>query len=100
MAASPVYDETGRIISAVKIVQDITEIKRMEQALRVSEERYRVQFDNFSEPTTVWDKDGVLLMQNLVSARNMGGKREDYLGKSIFDLFGDDAKGFKERSTG
>ena len=36
-------------------------------------------------------------MQNLVSARNMGGKREDYLGKSIFDLFGDDAKRMKKK---
>jgi PAS domain S-box-containing protein len=97
MAASPVYDETGHILSAVKVMQDITEIQRMEQAIRESEERYRVLFDNFSEPTTVWNKDGVLLMQNLVSARNMGGKQEDFIGKSLLDLFGENAEGFKER---
>jgi PAS domain S-box-containing protein len=97
MAAGPVCDESGHILSAVKIIQDITEIRRMEQAVRESEERYRVQFDNFSEPTTVWNKDGVLIMQNLVSARNMGGKREDFIGKNMFDLFGENAKGYKER---
>ncbi len=34
MAASPVCDETGQIISAVKIVQDITERKRSEESLQ------------------------------------------------------------------
>ena len=34
MAASPVCDETGRIISAVKIVQDITERKLSEESLQ------------------------------------------------------------------
>jgi PAS domain S-box-containing protein len=73
------------------------ERQRMEQALRESEERYRTQFDNFSEPTTVWDRNGVLLMQNLISAKNLGGRREDYLGKSIYALFGEAAKGYHER---
>jgi PAS domain S-box-containing protein len=34
MAASPVCDETGQIISAVKLVQDITERKRSEESLQ------------------------------------------------------------------
>ena len=91
IAASPIRDESGRIISAVKVIQDITDLKRMEQALRKNEERYRTQFDHFSEPATVWDRNGVLLMQNLVSARNLGGNREDFIGRSIFDIFGEPA---------
>jgi PAS domain S-box-containing protein len=34
MAASPVSDETGQIISAVKIIQDITERKQAEESLQ------------------------------------------------------------------
>ena len=34
MAASPVCDETGRIISAVKVIQDITERKLSEESLQ------------------------------------------------------------------
>jgi PAS domain S-box-containing protein len=72
---------------------------RSEQALRDSEENYRTLFDNFPEPSTVWDPNGVLLMQNLVSARNLGGKRADFLGKTIYDIFGQAANAYIERMT-
>jgi PAS domain S-box-containing protein len=75
------------------------ELQSVNALLRESEERYRTQFDVFSEPTTVYDKNGVLLMENLVSAKNLGGRREDFIGKTIFDLFGDSAKGYMERIT-
>ncbi len=71
--------------------------KQMEQSLRESEERYRSLFDNFSEPTTVWSANGRLLMQNLISARNLGGKREDFIGKNISDVFGPAANQYMER---
>ncbi len=71
--------------------------KQMEQSLRESEERYRALFDNFSEPTTVWNENGILLMQNLISARNLGGKREDFIGKDIADIFGPAANQYMER---
>ncbi len=88
MSASPVREETGLIINAVQIVQDITDIKRMEQMLAESEQRYRTQFDIFPEPNTVWDRNGILMMQNLMSARDLGGAREDFMGKSILEIYG------------
>ena len=93
----PIVDLSGKIVRLAIFGQDITERKHSEKALRESEERYRTQFDNFSEPTTAWDRNGILLMQNLISAKNLGGKREDYLGKSIYDIFGDSAKAYMER---
>jgi len=97
MSASPVYEETGLIINAVQIVQDITDLKRMEQRLRESEERYRTQFDIFPEPNTVWDRNGNLLMQNLVSARNLAGQRQDFIGKSILQVFGPQGQDYLDR---
>ena len=75
------------------------ERERMEHSLRESEERYRSLFDNFPEPTTVWDENGILLMQNLISARNLGGKREEFIGKNISEIFGQSANHYMERIT-
>jgi PAS domain S-box-containing protein len=97
MAASPVYDDAGNITSAVEIIQNITALKQMEQALRESAERYKTLFDNFTEPTTVWDRNGILLMQNLVSARNLEGSREDFIGKSITEIFGEAGQVYQSR---
>ncbi len=43
--ASPVRDKDGRIIAGMVIFHDITEAKRMETALRQSEEKFKVIFE-------------------------------------------------------
>ncbi len=66
--------------------------------LASQEASYRTLFDQFPEPVTVWSGEGKLLIQNLVSARNMGGSREDYLGKTVIEMFGPEAgQGYLER---
>ena len=47
----PVFDEKGNLIGVVEIAQDITEQKRVEEALRKSEEKFRV----ISDYTVNWE---------------------------------------------
>jgi PAS domain S-box-containing protein len=49
---SPVKDSSGRIVGASKVARDITAQKRTDQALRESEQRYRVVTD--AAPIMVW----------------------------------------------
>ncbi|MGC9468818.1 MAG: PAS domain-containing sensor histidine kinase [Anaerolineae bacterium] len=97
VSVSPVLDPQGRVSRVAAFGHDITHLRAAEQALAASEERYRTLFDSFPEPMTVWTRAGTLVMQNLVSARNLGGKREDYLGTKIHEVFGRAATGYLER---
>lgn len=74
-------------------VYQYTESERVaaREILASREASYRMLFDLFPESATVWSRDGMLLMQNLASARFMGGQREAFLGKHIADIFGPDA---------
>jgi PAS domain S-box-containing protein len=64
LTVSPIRDESGQIIGASKIVRDITEQKRMHEALRASEERFRNLAN--AVPDVVWTAapDGSITFAN------------------------------------
>jgi two-component system, sensor histidine kinase PdtaS len=49
VSSNPVRDASGNIIGAVSVVRDITDLKRAEQKLQESEERYRTRFNALIE---------------------------------------------------
>lgn len=87
MAASPVRDELGRVISAVAIVQDITGRKRMEQALRDSEETARALMNTSPESALLLDTQARVLAANEIAAQRLGTTVERMVGSSPFDVF-------------
>ena len=55
LTVSPIRDEAGQLIGASKIARDITEVRRAEEALRISEERFRNLAN--AVPDMVWTAD-------------------------------------------
>jgi PAS domain S-box-containing protein len=88
----PVKDETGKVIGAIEITKDVTARKRAEDALRLSEKRYRMLVETMNEGLGVLDADGILTYCNEAFARTMGYSSGDLIGQSALDYVHDSSK--------
>ncbi len=74
----PILDENRNIIGAVHIIADITERKKMEEALKESEESYRRLFEDHSAVKLVLDPDsGDIIDANKAAADFYGWSRKE-----------------------
>lgn len=83
----------GKTDEQVVFIQNITEHKRVEDALRESEEKYRLVVDNAITPILYLDLDGYIRVINTVGAKFLGGTVDDFVGKSLYELL----PGFSDR---
>ena len=76
----------GRIFTG--IVRDISERKRTEEALRQSEERFRLIIDNVRDYAITWlDLDGRVVSWNEGAGRLYGWTADEIVGKSTATLY-------------
>ncbi len=83
---SPIFDFDGRCIGVVGIIREVTERKRVEDALRQSERWHRSIIENASEMVIVTDAEGKPKYVSPASKRVLGRDQKDLVGKSVFDL--------------
>ena len=83
------YRTVNNVIDGVTITfYDITTQKQTEEAVRISEQKYKQLADLLGFGVGYYSVDGKLLYFNEQAIKNLGGKLEDYLGRSIVDIIG------------
>jgi len=79
-------DSLGKIYIQA-IVRDITNRKKVEVALRQSEEQYRSLISNANYSITLFDTNNKIIMINDMGAGILGGQPKDFIGKPVKDIF-------------
>ena len=83
----PAIDQVGRLVRVDGVLNDITERKRSEEALRASEERYRQLFESNPHPMWVYDVETlVFLAVNAAAVKGYGYSRNEFLRMRMEDL--------------
>jgi PAS domain S-box-containing protein len=107
-SVSPLRDNEGKLLGYVKIMRDLTEVREMQESLRKTEERYRIQLEqeveirtaelkdskeqystlvnNTPDIITRWDKDLNLVFANQAFELKMGVNVDSLLGKSNSEM--------------
>src|SRR5438132_180453 len=92
LSASLIRDPQGQPRAFIAVVRNVAERKQSEQALRDSEERYRVMYqDNPSMYFTV-DAAGRVLSVNQFGAEQLGYAPEELAGTPVLEIFYDEDK--------
>jgi len=87
---TPIRQEDGRVIGILGVFWDITERKRAEEALRESEEKYRTLLEHAGIGIGYYDLSGHVKHFNKKAVEHIGGRVEDYIGKTAHEIFGDE----------
>ncbi|MHB8218249.1 MAG: PAS domain S-box protein [Candidatus Sulfotelmatobacter sp.] len=80
-------NEHGQPTRMAGVVTDVTERKRIEEALQESEDRHRKLFDNNPHPTWVFDRETLhFLAVNAAAVRKYGYSRDEFLAMTVKDI--------------
>jgi two-component system cell cycle sensor histidine kinase/response regulator CckA len=84
---SPIRDDNGEIVGASAVGRDITERKRSEERLKVSETRYRRLFETAKDGILILDlKTGQITDVNSFLIDMLGYTHSEFLGKKLWEI--------------
>jgi PAS domain S-box-containing protein len=82
----PIRDESGQIIGVAGFIDDITERKRAEEALRWSEERFRALIEHSNDMIVVVQPDGTITYRGPSMLEGLGYSGQDLIGRPLLAL--------------
>jgi PAS domain S-box-containing protein len=81
------YDGSGKPILIAGAMSDITDRVQAEEALRASEERYRLLTEISPDGVVIVGDDGTIHLANRSMQQMLGVTPEQVIGRSLFDFF-------------
>jgi diguanylate cyclase (GGDEF)-like protein/PAS domain S-box-containing protein len=86
VSVDPVLDGNGNVLDVVYIAKDITDRKRAENALRLSEERFRELYDHAPIGYHEYDIEGRITNVSLTDLEMLGYTREEMVGHYMWEF--------------
>ena len=90
VSCTPCFDAHGVLTSVIHIATDVTDHRRIETALRESEDRFRELYENNPRAVFTWqhrDGDFILVDCNRAAEVITKGRSNAYLGKKTSELY-------------
>jgi PAS domain S-box-containing protein len=86
LSASLIKNAEGKVLGSMGVSRDITELKKAEEELRKSEERYRDIFENTTDFIFSVNKTGNIIYANDAFTKSLGHSARQLKKLTIFDL--------------
>ena len=86
MAATLLKDDNGRVVGFIYVATDLSEQKKVEEALRENEIKFRHLFNLSPQPISLTDLNGTILDVNQKFCEKMQYARNEVVGKNTLDI--------------
>ena len=86
----PIFGQDGTVTSFIEVVEDITERKRMEEALRRTEDRFRNLVETMKVGLSSINDKGVLTYANEQFCTMLGYSMDEVIGRPTVDFYYDE----------
>ena len=80
-------DDSGATLGVICVARDITELKRVEQSLKASEENFRTAFESIGDMQVVVAPDGRILHGNAALRHKLGYRLEELVDRHFQELY-------------
>ena len=87
LGVSILRETNGQPVQLISQIQDITKIKEAEQAMAISEEKYRKIFENTQDIYYRTDQNGIITEISPSIEKYYGDKRENIIGNPAIDFY-------------
>ncbi|NOR75002.1 MAG: PAS domain S-box protein [Draconibacterium sp.] len=91
---SPIINDEGEIINYLKVAEDVTEAKQMEELLRYNEEQYRAVVENSPNGISIIGSDFKFDYVNNRLCEILGRKYEEIIGNDFREFLDEESKKF------